>query len=332
MRRNKTYALRFSAAAVALSLALIAFGSGINAATATFNMDTLAELGGQIGMKASKLSGRSLDMLGISSMSCNCTFVSDSNERLWLFHAEPKIKGVDRSGPSNGKLKKGDVLVAIDGKLITTRQGGVRFANLRAGEPVELTVRRRFSTRLVAVIPRAVPESEEPFEFALHRSGNTDSLTFDAQPTALTELARSIEELSKRAAAIGKGVGSMGVPPESGSSSYPELNIDFGESMPRGWIGFGLLFNGSICQRESDEPAQWRFKSSPSIRSVQPGSPADQAGLQVNDVLVEIDGLKLNSRKGGDRFSRMEPGQIVEWRVRRGAKTFTVTTRAGVRP
>jgi S1-C subfamily serine protease len=271
-------------------------------------------------------------MLGISSMSCNCTFVSDSTERLWLFHAEPKINGVDRSGPSNGKLRKGDILVAIDGKLITTRQGGIRFANLSAGEPVELAVRRRFSRRLVTVIPRAVPEPEGPMEFTLHRSGNTDSLTFNAQSTALTGLARSIEELSRRAAKIGKDIASMGVPPEPGFSSYPGLKIDFGERMPQGWIGFGLLFEGSIRQKESDEPAEWRFNTLPSIKSVQPGSPADQAGLQVNDVLLEIDGLKLNSRKGGDRFSRMEPGQIVEWKVRRGAKEFTVTTRASERP
>ena len=28
----------------------------------------------------------------------------------------------------------------------------------------------------------------------------------------------------------------------------------------------------------------------------------------------------------------MEPGQIVEWKVRRGGKTFTVETKAGERP
>jgi membrane-associated protease RseP (regulator of RpoE activity) len=124
----------------------------------------------------------------------------------------------------------------------------------------------------------------------------------------------------------------MGVTDAPGFAPFPEFNLNFGEMFPRGWIGFGLSFAGSIKHKDEDRPAQWRFNDPPSIKSVQPGSPADVAGLQVNDVLLEIDGLKLDSRKGGNRFSRLEPGQVVEWKVRRGGKTFTVETKAGERP
>jgi membrane-associated protease RseP (regulator of RpoE activity) len=271
-------------------------------------------------------------MLGITEMECNCTFTFGEDERLWLFQAEPKIKGVDRDGPSHGKLKDGDVIVGIDGMLITTRKAGIRFANLVAGEPVELTVRRWFRTRLVTVVPQTAPEPEVPVELTIGRSGRADTVTIVPRPTASPELARSIEELSKRAVEIGEAVVTTGLPASLEFSLLPEFNLDFTEMTPRGWIGFGLSFGGSIKHKDEDKPAEWRFNDPPSIKTVQPGSPADEAGLQVNDVLLEIDGLKLDSRRGGKRFSRMEPGQIVEWKVRRGGKRFTVETKAGERP
>src|SRR5918999_378345 len=58
------------------------------------------------------------------------------------FSTEPRIDGVDRGGPADGKLRDGDVIVAIDGVLITTREGGRRLANLKVGVPVTLRIRR----------------------------------------------------------------------------------------------------------------------------------------------------------------------------------------------
>jgi hypothetical protein len=82
-------------------------------------------------------------MLRITDMECSCAFTIDEGKRLWLFQVEPKIRGVERGGPSYGKLESGDVIVAIDGMLITTRNTGVRFANLVADEPMALDVCRR---------------------------------------------------------------------------------------------------------------------------------------------------------------------------------------------
>jgi S1-C subfamily serine protease len=271
-------------------------------------------------------------MLGITGMECNCTFTADKGGRQWSFRAEPKVEGVDRKGPSHGILKKGDVIVAIDGMLITTRKAGVRFANLVAGEPVELTVRRWNRTRSVTVVPRAAPELAVPIDLTVRRDDPSNTVTIEPGPTLLPELARSIETLSLRAAEIGRVIDNIGIPAPFESSFFPEFDLDFSARFPSGWIGFGLSFSGSIRRQDEDEPAEWRFNDPPSIKSVQPGSPADEAGLQINDVLLEIDGIKLDSRKGGKRFSRMEPGQIVEWKVRRGVNTFTVETEAGERP
>jgi hypothetical protein len=290
------------------------------------------ELASNIGKWANQSSHYSLEMLGIAEMVCQCTFTSDGDEKLWLFQLEPEIKGIDRNGPAHGKLENGDVIVAIDGMLITTRKAGLRFANLTAGEPVELEVRRGRHMRTVTVIPQAVPEPETPIELTVQKSGQPNTVTIVPGSTALSKLARSIEELSKRSAELGEAIGSSGVPMSPDHSSFPAFNIDFAEKSPRGWIGFGLLFQGSIIRKGQGEPAEWQFDGLPLIKSIQPGSPADKAGLKINDVLLEIDGKKLNSKKGSDRFSRMEPGEVIEWKVQRGNETFTVETMAVERP
>ncbi len=333
MKSIYIYILRCAIVVATLSQIPFAVRASDEREVGIYNPRSLEELTTRIGEWAAQASRHPLHMLGITGMECNCTFTSDEEERLWLFQAEPKVQGVDRDGPSHGKLKDGDVIVAIDGMLITTRKAGIRFANLVAGEPVELTVRRRGRTRSVTIMPRAAPEPEVPIDLTVRRDDRSNTVTIEPRMAALPELARSIEELSKRAVEIGKVIDTMGLLdalPEF--SSFPEFNIDFTRKFPRGWIGFGLSFSGSIQEKGQDEPAEWRFNDPPSIKSIQPSSPADEAGLQVNDVLLEIDGLKLDSRRGGNRFSRMEPGQIVEWKVLRGGRTFTVETRAGERP
>jgi hypothetical protein len=188
----------------------------------------------------------------------------------------------------------------------------------------------------VTIIPREEPELEVPVDLTVRRDDRSNTVTIEPRASASPKLARSIaiEELSKRAVEIGNVVLSLdlGVPLPPESLAFPEFNINFAGMTPRGWIGAGLSFGGSITHKDEDGPAEWRFDEPPSIKSVHPDSPADEAGLQVNDVLLEIDGLKLDSGKGGKRFSRMEPGQIVEWKVRRGGKTFTVETEAAERP
>ncbi|UCD57231.1 MAG: PDZ domain-containing protein [Candidatus Hydrogenedentota bacterium] len=332
MKRINKYIILVVFAAAALSLMPFdsrAYGEREGRKSGT---DSFGELTSQIGVWAEQSSRYSLDMLGITGMECNYTFISGDDEQLWLFQAEPEIRGVDRDGPSHGKLEDGDVIVAIDGMLITTRKAGIRFANLVAGEPVELDIRRRGRTRSVTIVPRAAPKPEVPIDLTVHRDDRSNTITIEPRAQAVPELARSIEELARSAAEIGEAIETMGLPDHPGIPAFPEFNIDFAGKFPRGWIGFGLSFGGSIRKKDPDEPAEWRFDEPPSIISVQPGSPADEAGLQVNDVLLEIDGIKLDSGKGGKRFSRMEPGQIVEWKVLRGGRTFTTKTRADHRP
>jgi hypothetical protein len=328
--------------AAALSLAPLQSVAAVGTETGRTDLRSIGEVAAQIGEWATESSNYSLEMLGITEMECDCTFTLNDEEQLWLFHAEPKIKGVDRYGPSYGKLRKGDVIVAIDGMLITTRKAGMRFANLVAGEPVQFTVRRWGRTRSETIVPRIEPEPEVPIELTVRRSASGGEVTVVPEAEPISEFARSIEELSKTAAELGKTIDLIGLPALPDIPSIPELNLDFAARTPRGWIGFGLSFSGSIRGGPSVHsgrgtkfwaaPGEWRFNEPPSIKSIQPGGPAEKAGLEVGDVLLEIDGVKLDSDKGGDRFSRMEPGQTIEWKVERGGKTFTVQTKAVERP
>ena len=328
----KTCFIRWAIVTAALSLMPFESWAGGGVETGRSESNSFVELPTQLGAWAMQSSRHSLDMLGITEMQCNCTFTFSKDKRLWLFHAEPKIKGVDRDGPSHRRLKGGDVIVAIDGMLITTRKAGLRFANLVAGEPVELTVRRWGRTRSETIVPRAAPDQEVPIDLTVRRSDDSNEITIVPGATEFPELARSIEELSRSAVEIGEAINTIGLPALQELPSLPGVLIDLSLQSPRGWIGFGLSFSGSIRQKDPGEPAEWRFDDPPSIVSIRPGSPADEAGLKINDVLLEIDGSKLDSRKGGNRFSRMEPGQIIEWKVRRDGRTFTVETVATDRP
>ena len=68
------------------------------------------------------------------------------------FSTEPRVRGLEENSPAWGKLQEGDILVAVDGVLITTREGGRRLANLTPNRPVKLRVRRGGQEMDVAVV------------------------------------------------------------------------------------------------------------------------------------------------------------------------------------
>jgi S1-C subfamily serine protease len=73
----------------------------------------------------------------------------------WSFQSEPVIASTTATSP----LRAGDVVVAVGGKPITTREGADRFAYLTA-EEISITVRR--GGALVDVKARAVPSCLGP--------------------------------------------------------------------------------------------------------------------------------------------------------------------------
>src|SRR5689334_12100676 len=96
--------------------------------------------------------GRTVADLGYSGTTCgNC--ILDAGYIQYL--TEPSISQIRSGGPADGKLRENDVLVAVDGALITTRQGWRKMYDLRPDEPVTLTVRRDGVERDVSITPGA---------------------------------------------------------------------------------------------------------------------------------------------------------------------------------
>lgn len=81
-------------------------------------------------------------------------------------------------------------------------------------------------------------------------------------------------------------------------------------------IDYGALLRGS-----SDGPA------------VQPKSPADKAGLKAKDIILEVDGKKLDSNNLlGDVISQKNVGQSITLKINRDGKEMTVTVILDKRP
>ncbi|MBA3406368.1 MAG: PDZ domain-containing protein [Gemmatimonadaceae bacterium] len=90
--------------------------------------------------------------------------------------------------------------------------------------------------------------------------------------------------------------------------------------MQRGWVG--IAYTTGIGQ--SDRNGAMVFTDYPVIESIDPGSPAERAGLQAGDRIISLDAQDL--RKNPMPPSLLEPGRRIVFRYRRNdvAKTSTV--------
>ncbi|MFW5947253.1 MAG: PDZ domain-containing protein, partial [Gemmatimonadota bacterium] len=93
---------------------------------------------------AQEVCDESAGTLGIQGLRCEgCTYsMSESGIQEARFRTEPQILAVVRGFTEGDRLRAGDRIVAIDGALITTREGSDRLVDLRAGQAVTVRVRR----------------------------------------------------------------------------------------------------------------------------------------------------------------------------------------------
>ncbi len=101
-------------------------------------------------------------------------------------------------------------------------------------------------------------------------------------------------------------------------------------STPAGWLG--LTFSGSYTVRQGDdEKATMRFEEYPTVEAVEPGSPAERAGIAAGDRLLALDGHDLT--EGTPPFSELlRPGARLDAKLRRGDHTRNVTITVTRRP
>lgn len=271
-------------------------------------------------------------------------------ERIATFRTEPRIVRLTGDAGS-GPLREGDAIVAVDGALITTREGGKRLANLTPGRPVRLSVRRdgrRIEVQAVPSVrcgwlpawvdtpepvpptpptpPTPTPGSPAPTSRTTWSYSYTPpaSRAPSAPETPPTPVVLDLRDDAERAAADARRAADL----ERANEARAALVIS-----NRGWFGLGI--DCEDCRWKAlpaDSGVMWVSREYPTIYRVDPGSPAESAGLQRGDVLIQIDGVSLLTPEGGRRFGAVRPGQRVRWGYRRDGRPAVAVAVAAARP
>ena len=263
--------------------------------------------------------------LGVQGLRCEgCSYrMSESGIEEARFRTEPQVLALVRGVTEGDALEPGDRIVAVDGALITTREGSDRLVDLRAGQRVTLRVRR--DGRLVDLamvagsaceLRRQMEGQEVEVERMEDIEGTWSVVSVPPAPAPLPRpapTARPVDSLPP-------------LPPLPAVPAAPAVP-------PTGWLGFGLRCSGG---RPGTPDCGWRdgaffFAAPPEIIRVAESGPAGQAGLRSGDRLVAVDGEPITGG-GGRRFGEVEPGQSVALTVERDGEQRTVTVAVAERP
>lgn len=270
--------------------------------------------------------------LGIVGMSCEgCSFQMDrSGITSARFRTEPEVIAVAPGAARGARLRSGDVIVALDGELVTTRSGGNRLADLRAGQEVTLRVRRDgrvLDLEMVAGGACELRRRMDAGEVALDRASGIAAPRVAPAPLPPMPAPPS--------GALPPSGRSPGAPPPPAPAPAPAPPA----MAPPGYLGFG--FRCSDCGIRSDVTVTARgdsareltmeFSEPPVIRRVVENGPAHAAGLRSGDTLLRIDGLDITAPEGGAAFASIAPGDTVRLTVRREDGSRTATLVAGDR-
>lgn len=96
--------------------------------------------------------------LGIGLECDNCSVRERDGERVWRFSAPPVVTRVLEGSPAErAGLQEGDTLTTIEGRSLTSPEGGARFGMLRPGTPVKLGVRRGGKEVSIEIVPAERP-------------------------------------------------------------------------------------------------------------------------------------------------------------------------------
>jgi hypothetical protein len=267
-------------------------------------------------------SGVLVGSLGISGLDCvgecSVTLSQLGKEESWVFSTEPRIFTIEGGGPADGILKAGDYLVAIDGLLITTREGGRRYASLVPGEVVTIRYRREGNVHEAGIRVGSRCTMPQPPALSTGR----------ALPPPPPEPVRGVARVGIATVPRVRVLPSL-VEPDSLLPGPPVGILSTGRLLdptPRGRLGIGLQ-----CERcgtgidEETGQSVWFFSGPIEVTNVNPGGAAEKAGIQMGDLITAIDGKDISTEAGGLAFSNLMPGQAVRVTVvRRNGQTENV--------
>lgn len=268
--------------------------------------------------------GRTIGDLGITGLYGAARDWSGNWEQ---FRTEPKVRGVVEGGPADGALQAEDVIVAVDGALITTDDGGRRLARVSPGQSVELTIRREGDEQTVKITagskcdlrpvgplhpapaPRASAVTPRPSPAPRAQAGPSSSGTAMSRPAPAAPRTAPAPAPSARKSAV----------PAPPSPQGPSVRFGFRLQCP----------SCNLVGANGKEGGYWSFPQAPVVDQVEPGSPADLGGLRKGDRLTHIDGVELTSREGGRRLAAVDAGETVVWTFQRGNERRTTKVVTG---
>jgi hypothetical protein len=258
------------------------------------------------------------------------------------FMSEPVVKEIDPDGPAFGKIEKGDVIVAVNGKLITSEGAGQAFVNPPVGVPVDIRIRRDGREGKVTIVPEWICVDKESAIFpqwvnvykriimgVAHKA--RDANEQNVRERVLEAVRDSVRkshpdepgaEPPPRPSKAPRPDAAAAVRPPR--PDRPEPPVPGGPGFPHPWMGIGLKCNVSGNWYSKD----LKFIDPPEVFRVEPASEAERAGLERRDLITHIDGIPMDTLEGTERFVEVRPGQRIEWTVLRDGEPRTLSMEA----
>ena len=136
--------------------------------------------------------------IGLSCSQCSLSVMGNGDMRRWTFSEPPSVFSVDDNGPGDkAGLRIGDVLTAVDGVALVTREGGTRFGSIRPGQTVRLTYRREGRERTVEMVAGRRAADREDVMAAAQAMRRAQELQQRTLEMSRRQLERSQDELAR---------------------------------------------------------------------------------------------------------------------------------------
>jgi membrane-associated protease RseP (regulator of RpoE activity) len=257
--------------------------------------------------------------IGITRIECDCDIARPDAPDEWAFRTEPVVTRIAAGSAADGRLQVGDRILLVDGQPVTSRAGASAFARLHPSRPVALTVSRDGAVHEFLVHPVSVCANSPSLLGMSPATQQVRVASGAATPVQRGTPTRTADTYSIR-----------GTPARTPApAAVTTSGVRVPPTRTAAWVG--IAFHCDDCSVITERgAARWSFSTPPEVYSVEPGSPAHEAGIRRGDIITHVDNHAITSTDGGRRWASLEPGATVRVRYRRGNDAIrTATFQAG---